>query len=68
MDQIMVDVSEIPEASVGDEVVLMGQQGDEEISAEEIAGLLGTISYEVLCSPSARVPRVYINQEQKETV
>lgn len=68
MDQIMVDVSEIPEASVGDEVVLMGRQGDEEISAEEIAGLLGTISYEVLCSPSTRVPRVYINQEQKETV
>ena len=61
MDQVMVDVTDIPEAGIGDEVVLMGTQGDECISAEELASLLGTISYEVICSPSARVPRVYKN-------
>ena len=61
MDQVMVDVTEIPGAEVGDEVVLMGTQGEECISAEEIASLLGTISYEVICSPSARVPRIYKN-------
>lgn len=59
MDQIMVDVTDIPGASVGDEVVLLGRQGDEEISAMEMAGWLDTISYEVLCSPSARVPRLH---------
>ncbi len=59
MDQIMVDVTDIPGAQVGDEVVLLGRQGDEEISAEEMAGWLDTISYEVLCSPSARVPRLH---------
>ena len=60
MDQIMVDVTDIPGACVGDEVVLLGRQGDEEISAEEMAAWLGTISYEVICSPSMRVPRVYV--------
>ena len=45
----------------GDEVVLLGAQGEDQISAEEMAGWLDTISYEVLCSPSGRVPRVYRN-------
>lgn len=62
MDQVMVDVTDIPGAEAGDEVVLIGAQGNECISAEEIASLLGTISYEVICSPSARVPRVYKNE------
>lgn len=61
MDQIMVDVTEIPGAREGDEVVLLGTQGEDQISAEEMAGWLDTISYEVLCSPSGRVPRVYRN-------
>ena len=61
MDQMMVDVTDIPGAQVGDEVVLLGRQGDERIDAEEMAAWLDTISYEVLCSPSRRVPRVYIN-------
>ena len=61
MDQIMVDVSEIPDAQAGDEVVLLGAQGNEMIDADEMAAWLGTISYEVICSPSARVPRVYKN-------
>ena len=62
MDQIMVDVTDIPGAAVGDEVVLLGRQGDEMIDAEEMAAWLGTISYEVICSPSIRVPRVYVNE------
>lgn len=56
MDQIMVDCRDDPVA-VGDEVVLFGRQGDEEIRAEEVAGWAGTIGYEVVCAVSARVPR-----------
>ena len=62
MDQMMVDVTDIPGAREGDEAVLLGRQGDEQIDAEEMAAWLDTISYEVLCSPSKRVPRVYINE------
>ena len=60
MDQTMLDVTSVPGVSVGDEVVLYGRQGDENISIEEIASLLGTISYEVACWVSMRVPRVYV--------
>ena len=60
MDQIMVDVTDIPGAQAGDEVVLLGEQGNDCIDAQEMADWLGTISYEVLCGPSARVPRVYL--------
>ena len=59
MDQTMLDVTDVPGVSVGDEVVLYGSQGSEFISIEEAASLLGTISYEVVCSISKRVPRVY---------
>jgi alanine racemase len=58
MDLVTIDVTGI-EAELGDEVVLLGRQGGEEISVEELAGKLGTINYEVLCSIGARVPRVY---------
>ena len=61
MDQIMVDVTDVPGAQAGDEVVLLGAQGDGMISAQEMADWLGTISYEVLCGPSRRVPRVYVH-------
>lgn len=57
MDQIMVDVGHIPGACVGDEVVLIGEQGDEKITATEVAKWAGTISYEILCK--LNVPRVY---------
>ena len=60
MDWTMVDVTDIEAVAVGDEVVLLGTQGDEEISAEELAGTLGTISYEVFCAWSPRVRRQYI--------
>jgi alanine racemase len=59
MDLLTVDVTDIPGAALGDEVVLLGRQGGEEVSAEEIAAKIDTISYEVLCGVSARVPRVY---------
>jgi len=60
MDMIMVDVTEVDDVRVGDEAVLIGSQGDETITAEEIAGHLDTISYEVLCDIGKRVPRVYL--------
>ena len=60
MDFLMLDVTKVPGAAVGDEVVLFGRQGPEEITVEEIAGRLGTINYEVLCGISRRVPRLYL--------
>lgn len=59
MDLVTVDVTNIDGAAVGDEVVLLGRQGGEEITAEELAAKLDTISYEVFCNVGARVPRVY---------
>ena len=63
MDLLTVDVTDIPDAVGGDEVVLLGRQGDDEVSAEEIAAKTGTIPWEVLCGVSARVPRVYRDGE-----
>ncbi len=59
MDLIMVDVTDIPHVSLGDEVVLMGKQGKGQITPEEIADKIDSISYEVLCSIGKRVPRIY---------
>jgi alanine racemase len=61
MDQIMVDCGEDSRVAAGDEVVLLGRQGNEEITADEWADLLGTISYEVLCGIGPRVPRIAVN-------
>lgn len=61
MDLVTIDVTDIADADVGDEVVLLGRQGEDEITAEELAAKLGTINYEVLCNVSARVPRVYLD-------
>mgnify|MGYP003555278105 FL=1 len=58
MDQLMVDCGDDPVA-VGDEVVLIGRQGDEAVTANEWGDRLGTIGYEVVCGIGARVPRVY---------
>ena len=57
MDQTMIDLGPEPALAVGDEVVLIGRSGDEEITAAELAELQGTISYEVTCAIGARVAR-----------
>jgi alanine racemase len=59
MDQVVVDVTGLPGVDVGEEVVLLGAQGRERITADEMAAWAGTISYEIFCGISARVPRVY---------
>jgi len=59
MDLSMVDVSEIRGVQAGDEVVLLGKQGSEEINAAEMAGWMESIPYEVLCAIGKRVPRLY---------
>ncbi|MFH0791323.1 MAG: alanine racemase [Candidatus Omnitrophota bacterium] len=59
MDQIMVDVGNLP-VKVGDEAVLIGSQGRNSIKAEELAALSGTIPYEIVCGIGNRVPRVYL--------
>ncbi len=60
MDQCMVDVTDIPEAKQGDVVTLMGRDGDDFISAEEIGATVGnSFHYEVVCDISKRVPRIY---------
>lgn len=60
MDQMMVDVTDIPEAGEGAEVVLMGCQGNEQITAEYLGDLSGRFNYELVCDITARVPRVYV--------
>jgi alanine racemase len=62
MDLITIDVTDVPNVTPGDEVVLLGRQGDEEITAEEIARKCGTIAYEVFCRISDRVARVYASE------
>ena len=59
MDYVMVDVTDIPHVSPKDEVVLIGQQGKERITAEEVAEKIRSVSYEVFCSIGHRVPRMY---------
>lgn len=59
MDQMMVDVSRAGEVRAGDMAVLMGSQGNEMITAGMLADWAGTISYEILLSPHARVPVIY---------
>lgn len=59
MDQMMVDVTDIPSATVGSVATLMG--ADERVRADRLADMIGTISYELICAVSARVPRIYTN-------
>ena len=59
MDMVMVDVTAIPEAAMDDPVVLLGAQGAERITPDELAALTGTISYEIMLGFTARVPRAF---------
>jgi alanine racemase len=63
MDLTMVDVTEVPGVAEGDEVVVIGVQGDASMSAEDVAAAAGTIAYELLCGIGPRVPRRYLDRE-----
>ncbi len=60
MDQLMIDVTDVPDVRTGDTVVAVGRDGEEYISAEEVSSLAGSFNYEFICGVSRRVPRVYI--------
>lgn len=60
MDQTVLDLTDLPDAAIGDDVVVIGTQGDERIGADEIGELAGTNSYETLCRIAPRVPRDYM--------
>lgn len=62
MDQCLCDVTHISEASIGDEVILIGTQEDQTITADELARKIGTISYEVLCGINANIRRIHISE------
>jgi len=59
MNLIMVEITEIPQVKVGDEVVLIGRQGHEEITVDEIAEKIGTINYEIVTKINPLLPRIY---------
>ncbi|MBQ9983428.1 MAG: alanine racemase [Lachnospiraceae bacterium] len=59
MDQTMIDVSHIPDVKVGDEVVLVGLQGDKRLYVEELAAMSESFNYEFVCDVNRRVPRIY---------
>ncbi len=59
MDQFMVDLTAVPEAKTGDEVILLGRQGGEVLSMEELGSLSGRFNYEFACGIGKRVPRIY---------
>ena len=62
MDQLMVDVTDLKEpVKVGDEAVLVGFDGKEHISVEELAALAGTFNYEFVCDLGKRIPRIYLS-------
>ena len=61
MDQMMIDLSSVPEAQEGQEVTLIGRDGDEEITMEELAATCGGFHYEIPCVIGKRVPRLYVS-------
>ena len=61
MDLTLLDVTDVPGVDIGDEIILMGQSDHCSITALEIAELVGTVPYEVLCSIGRRVPRIYVD-------
>ena len=68
MDQLMADVTALPQVQVGDLVTLIGRDGEEEITADELAALEGSINYEVVCGLSKRVPRVYLKNGKVDSI
>jgi alanine racemase len=68
MDMCMADVTDIDGVAPDEEAVIIGEQGSERIDADELAGLAGTISWEILAGISARVPRLYTRDGAIESV
>lgn len=68
MDQFMVDVTDIPDVSIGDNVTLIGKDGDDCITCEEIGDISGRFNYEFLCCITRRVPRVYIRNGKTKKI
>lgn len=64
MDQMMVDVTDIGEVRHGDVVTLIGRDGEEEITVEEVAELAGTFNYELICGLGKRIPRIYLKDQK----
>ena len=64
MDQFMADVTDIPETAFMDRVVLVGRDGDEEITVDELADLSGRFNYEFVCCLGKRIPRIYKKSEE----
>ena len=68
MDQLMADVTALDQVRVGDTVTLIGRDGEEEITADELAALEGSINYEVVCGLSKRVPRVHVKNGRVDSI
>jgi alanine racemase len=60
MDMCLIDVTNIPDVAMGEEVVIFGNQGEAQISVDELATRAETIPYEILCGVGKRVPRIYL--------
>ena len=65
MDLTLIDVTDIPGVQIDDQVILLGRQADNQITAEEIGATVGTISYEITCGISSRVPRNYKDEDTR---
>jgi alanine racemase len=59
MDLTILDVTDVPDVATGDEIILLGDADGLRVTAEEQAAIAGTVSYEIVCGVSVRVPRVY---------
>ena len=68
MDMTMIDLTGFDNPEVGEEIVLFGRQGEAEITIDEIAGIVGTLNYEILCGISKRVTRVYIKDGKVDSM
>ena len=66
MDQFMVDVTDIPKTTFMDEVVLIGKDGEDEITVEELSEICGRFNYEFVCCLGKRIPRVYKSKDFME--
>ena len=62
MDQCMIDLTDIVDVKLGDEVIIMGSDGENLILADDIANATGTINYEILCAFGQRLPKVYVKE------